>query len=415
MAMRFFNTMTQRADDFTAPDGHVRLYVCGVTPYDTAHLGHAFVYATFDTLVRFLRAQGLSVTYTQNVTDIDDPLFEKAAALGNITWQDLAKQETDRFLREMAAINVAMPDHYIRASDELPAMFAIIEQLLARGYAYEKDGWLYFDSQRDPTYGQLAKAAGFDTYDKLLAEANEHGNVPDDPRKRDPLDFLLWRGQEKPDDPAWPSPWGPGRPGWHIECTAMAMRYLGPQIDIHGGGTDLIFPHHSSEIAQSENASDVRPYVRVWMHVGMVALDGAKMSKSKGNLTIVGKLLEQYSPDAVRVLLASHHYRQPWEYFDADMERAQEVANHLADAATAHASTVDTPAFALWSLRDRFAPAAEFIAALEDDLDTPRALAAMTQVANDLLNGACEGGDCATAHVALRSMAHLLGLRLRRA
>jgi cysteinyl-tRNA synthetase len=415
MAMRLFNTMTQRVEEFTALDGHVRLYVCGVTPYDTAHLGHAFVYATFDTLVRVLRAQGVSVTYTQNVTDIDDPLFEKAAELGNITWQDLAQQETNRFLREMAAINVAMPDHFIRASDELPAMFAIIEQLLAKGYAYEKDGWLYFDSQRDPSYGALAKAAGFDTYAKLLAEANEHGNVPDDPRKRNPLDFLLWRGQEKPDDPAWPSPWGPGRPGWHIECTAMATRYLGPQLDIHGGGTDLIFPHHSSEIAQSENASGVRPYVRVWMHVGLVALDGAKMSKSKGNLTIVGKLLEQYSPDAVRVLLSSHHYRQPWEYFDADMVQAQALTDHLTAAATAHASTADTPAFALWSLRDRFAPAAAFIGALEDDLATPRALAAMNQVADDLLSGAYTGGDSATAHVALRAMAHVLGLRLHRA
>jgi cysteinyl-tRNA synthetase len=413
-SMRLFNTMTQRVEDFTAPEGHVRLYVCGVTPYDTAHLGHAFVFATFDTLVRFLRAQGLAVTYTQNVTDIDDPLFAKADELG-IHWNKLAQRETARFLREMAAIDVAMPDHYVRASEELQTMFGIIQTLLDKNNAYISDGWIYFSSQSDPTYGALAKAAGFDTYAKLLAEANEHGNDPNDPRKRDPLDFLLWRAKTQPDEPAWDSPWGPGRPGWHIECTAMATRYLGPTLDIHGGGTDLIFPHHSSEIAQAENATGVRPYVRYWMHVGLVALDGEKMSKSKGNLTIVGQLLNDYDPSAVRLLLASHHYRQPWEYFDADMPQAQARAARLAEAMRLGDDLADTPAYALWSISPRFAPAEAFIAALEDDLDTPRALAQMERVADDILAGNYAGAERATAHASLRAMAHLLGLRLTRA
>ncbi len=412
--MRLFNTMTQRVAEFTAPDGHVRLYVCGVTPYDTAHLGHAFVFATFDTLVRFLRAQSLAVTYTQNVTDIDDPLFAKAEELG-IHWNELAQRETDRFLREMAAINVAMPDHYVRASEELQTMFAIIQTLLDKGNAYISDGWIYFAAQSDPTYGDLAKAAGFDTYAQLLAEANEHGNDPNDPRKRDPLDFLLWRAQAQPDEPAWASPWGPGRPGWHIECTAMATRYLGPTIDIHGGGTDLIFPHHSSEIVQSENATGVRPYVREWMHVSMVALDGEKMSKSKGNLTIVGQLLKHYDADAVRLLLATHHYREAWEYFEADMQQAQARTLRLQEAARLGAEQAATPAYALWSIRERFAPAATFIAALEDDLDTPRALAELERVAAGILAGTYTGAERTTAQAALHAMAHLLGLRLARA
>ncbi len=413
--MRLFNTMTQRVEEFTAPDGRVRLYVCGVTPYDTAHLGHAFVFATFDTLVRLLRAKGLAVTYTQNVTDIDDPLFEKAKELGNITWDELARRETERFLREMAAISVAMPDHFVRASEELDTMFGIIQALLDKGFAYINDGWIYFDVKSDPTYGQLAEAAGIVGYDALLQEANEHGNDPTDPRKRDPLDFLLWRGATEPDEPSWPSPWGNGRPGWHIECTAMATRYLGPQLDIHGGGTDLIFPHHSSEIAQAENATGVRPYVRTWMHVGMVALNGTKMSKSLGNLVIVGKLLETYSPDAVRVILAQHHYRQPWEYFEADMQAAQDFADRLAEAASMDDGKPDTPAYALWSISQHFTPAAAFIAALEDDLNTPRALAVMDDLARGLLAGTYHGTDRSTAHASLRAMGHLMGLRLARA
>src|SRR6185437_3250319 len=271
-----------------------------------------------------------------------------------------------------------------------------------KGFAYINDGWIYFDAKRDPSYGQLAEAAGFVGYDALLAEANEHGNDPNDPRKRDPLDFLLWRGAA-PGEPSWPSPWGDGRPGWHIECTAMATRYLGPQMEIHGGGTDLIFPHHSSEIAQSENATGVRPYVRTWMHVGMVALNGIKMSKSLGNLTIVGKLLEKYSPDAVRVILARHHYRQPWEYFEDDMQAAQTTAERLAAAANLSDSKTETPAYALWSISQHFAPAAAFIAAMEDDLNTPRALAVMDDRARGLLAGTYNAPDSATAHAALRA------------
>jgi cysteinyl-tRNA synthetase len=414
--MRLFNTMTQRVEDFVAPtQGPVRLYVCGVTPYDTAHLGHAFVYATFDILVRLLRAHGQTVEYTENVTDIDDPLFEKARELGT-TWDDLARRETDRFVREMGAINVATPDHFVRASDELPGMFTLIQSLLDKGNAYVSDGWIYFDHTSDPTYGQLAEAAGIHGYDALLAVANDHGNDPADPRKRDPLDFVLWRGHT-PGEPSWPSPFGEGRPGWHIECSAMSTHYLGPQLDIHGGGRDLIFPHHSSEIAQSENATGQRPFVRVWMHTGMVALDGTKMSKSLGNLVIVGKLLETNTPDAIRILLAQHHYRADWEYTPAKMAQAQEVADTLLAATTEEHVLVPRPlpVGVLWKLRTEQPFVEAFLAALEDDLDTPRAVAVLDAVAHDLRDGKLSTADAMTTRQAVRAATSLLGLRLRRA
>jgi cysteinyl-tRNA synthetase len=406
--MRIFNTMTQRKEEFVPrEEGRVTLYVCGVTPYDTAHLGHAFVYATFDTLVRVLRARGLQVTYTQNITDIDDPLFARASEL-HISWEELARNETDRFVREMKAIDVAPPTYFVRASDELSTMLEIIQQLLDRDFAYQSDGWIYFDTTRDPTFGQLAAAAGLHDYGTLLATANDRGNDPADPRKRDPLDFVLWRAA-LPDEPSWPSPFGPGRPGWHIECSAMSTRYLGAQIDIHGGGTDLIFPHHSSEIAQSENVSDLRPFVRYWMHVGMVGLNGVKMSKSLGNLVIVHELLADHSPDAVRALLAGHHYRSEWSYTDSDMAQAQQRAERLTVAAAG--SLREAPPAA-----DSFAAraAADFHAMIDDDLDIPAALGVLDALAAQIVSGDLPVDEVPVARGQLVTLAGLLGLRLGR-
>jgi cysteinyl-tRNA synthetase len=407
--MRIFNTMTQQIEDFSVPDRHVKLYVCGVTPYDTAHLGHAFVFATFDTLVRVLRYEGYRVTYTQNITDIDDPLFEKAAQLGNITWDELARQETDRFVREMTAINVAIPDHFVRASDELPTMFDLIVKLLNNGIAYINDGWIYFNVTQDTAYATLANAAGLKGYDNLLATANQNGNDGSDPRKRDPLDFLLWRAAQ-PGEPSWDSPWGPGRPGWHIECSAMATHYLGPQIDIHGGGTDLIFPHHSSEIAQSEAATGVKPFVRYWMHVGMVALNGIKMSKSLGNLVIVHELLDRYTPDAIRIALASHHYRKAWEFFEQDMQHAQELAVLFRQVAEGESANGEPPSSSQTNRAIRL-----FHDALANDLDTPQALSAIEWLANSIRDGILPVEELPLARYQLRDMAGLLGLTLRHA
>src|SRR6266581_2455654 len=242
--MKLFNTLTQSLEEFVPIDEKsVRIYVCGVTPYDTTHLGHAFTYVSFDTLIRYLEFRGYKVKYVQNVTDIDDDVL------------------------------------------------------------------------------RMARAIGLNDYSAMLTIANERGNYPDDPHKKDPLDFVLWQAQA-PGEPAWPSPWGPGRPGWHIECSSIVMHYLGPQIDIHGGGVDLAFPHHTCEITQSEHYTGKSPFSRFWVHTGMVYQDGEKMSKSLGNLTLVSDLLKEYSADAIRLTLLSHHYRHPWECFSEDLHSA---------------------------------------------------------------------------------------------
>ena len=405
--MRLFVTMTQNVELFEPVRGNeVKLYVCGVTPYDTAHLGHAFTFASFDILIRLMRSKGWKVTFVENVTDIDDPLFAKAEQLGNISWEELAQQETDRFVREMQSIQVTMPDHFVRASEELPAMFDLIAKLLQNGNAYINDGWIYFSVKSDPNYAALASAAGLNGYENLLNTANENGNNGGDARKRDPLDFLLWRGRSEGDPAEWDSPWGKGRPGWHIECSAMATKYLGPQIDIHGGGSDLIFPHHSSEIAQTENATGQRPYVRFWMHIGMVALDGQKMSKSLGNLVIVGKLLERYTPNAVRVELARHHYREPWEFFYDEMDDSQRIAHAIDRAVNGrppinHLKYTDkTPVYRQ-----------QFMDALEEDLNTPEAVALLQMFTEELLRGDLSEDDAIAAQRAIRETSALLGLK----
>lgn len=321
--MKLFNTLTQSLETFTPLDNTVRIYVCGVTPYDTTHLGHALTYLTFDTLIRYLEYKGYTVKYVQNVTDIDDDVLRKAREMG-LAWDELGRRETERFLRDLRTLNVRMPDVYARATDEIPRIVEMAKTLLERGYAYESEGCVFYSVKHDPDFGVLARAIGLNNYEAMLEVANERGNFPDDKRKRDPLDFVLWQAQA-PGEPAWDSPWGPGRPGWHIECSSMVMHYLGPQIDIHGGGFDLAFPHHTCEIAQSEHYSNLKPFSRFWMHVGMLFQDGEKMSKSLGNLTLVSDLLKDFSPDAIRVVLQSHHYRYPWECTRADLKDAAET------------------------------------------------------------------------------------------
>ncbi len=398
--MRLFNTLTQQLEPLRPLGGEVTLYVCGITPYDTTHLGHASLNVVYDTLVRFLRWRGQPVKYVQNVTDIDDDILRKAGELG-MAWCELGERETERYLRDLHALNVAPPTYFVRASESIQEMIALIERLVAEGHAYVRDGWVYFRVASDPDFGKLAEAAGYIGYDAWLATANERGNVPDDPRKDDPLDFVLWQGQQ-PGEPAWPSPWGPGRPGWHIECSAMAIKYLGPRIDVHGGGSDLIFPHHTCEIAQCENATHERPFAQIWMHLGMVRLDGEKMSKSLGNLVLADDLLRRYSGDAVRVLLLSHHYRESWEYTDEQMAASAERARRLATAGcgpTGGAHETARPD------EDARQATAEFTAALENDLDTPRALAVLDALAG---HAATSTGASET----LRELAGVLGLTL---
>ncbi len=403
--MRLFNTLSQQVEPLRPLGDAVRLYVCGITPYDTTHLGHAFLNVTYDTLVRYLRSQGTPVNYVQNVTDIDDDILRKAREVG-VPWDELGRRETDRYLEDLRDLNVELPTHYVHATNEIPGMIEFIRILLERGYAYENDGWVYYSVASDPDYGALAAAVGLTGYETLLAVANERGNFPNDPHKRDPLDFVLWQHQQ-PGEPAWPSPWGPGRPGWHIECSAMANHYLGPRIDIHGGGTDLIFPHHTCEIAQSEHATGERPFVQIWMHCAMVAYQGEKMSKSLGNLVLVRDLLQTYSADAVRVMLLSHHYHKPWEYTEDDMNRCAELAGSFSAAASLLSGANNLQASAVVDDEGANKARQRFFAALENDLDTPAAL----DVLADLARTASSEDDLTHAST-LIELAAVLGLRL---
>jgi L-cysteine:1D-myo-inositol 2-amino-2-deoxy-alpha-D-glucopyranoside ligase len=396
--MRLFNTMSGVKEDFT-PGPIATLYVCGVTPYDTTHLGHAFSYASFDILIRFLRSLGHEVRYAQNVTDIDDDILRKAREIG-VPWDVLGREQTAQYQRDMANLNILAPTHYPHATAEIPNMVDIIGVLLERGHAYRAGSYVFFDSTSRGDFGRLAGL----TRAQMEARFAETGDSPDNPEKRNRLDFILWKASAA-GEPSWPSPWGAGRPGWHIECSTMAMHYLGPRMDIHGGGDDLVFPHHSCEIAQSESASGLAPFAKIWMHNAPLLLDGVKMSKSLGNLVLISDLLGRYSPDAVRLCLLRHHYRTPFDYRAEEMDRAAGDAEALravvarrGEPATASAGDEELPA-AVSQARKRF------VAALADDLDTPLA----AQCLQDLAGIA----DPAAARV-LRELGSIAGLTFGR-
>ena len=343
-------------------DPELRLYVCGVTPYESGHLGHAFTFCSFDVLVRHVEASGTRVRYVQNVTDVDDPLFERARRDG-VDWKDLAEREEAALVRDMARLGWRAPDAMPRVSEEIPGILAAAEGLAGEGFAYPAaDGSLYFDTARYPGFGQLSKRTRRSMLAKLRDEGLLGAKGPE--AKRDWLDFPLWRPSAL-DEPSWPSAYGEGRPGWHIECSAMAMRYLAGQVDVHGGGRDLVFSHHEAERAQSESLTGSAPFVRAWMHAGMVRYQGAKMSKSLGNLVNVKQSLERVSPAGLRIYLASHHYRRDWTFSWSGLEAAGRLADRIA---ALHAG--GHPGSRLQE---------DFEAALDDDLDTPRALQVLKQ------------------------------------
>ncbi len=400
--MRLYNTMSGQIEEFTARGTAVpvTIYACGITPYDVSHLGHALVGLTYDVLGRYLRYSGYQTRYVQNVTDIDDDILKRAARDG-IAWDELGRTQTARYLETMDRLNILRPDVYAKATEETPKMVEIIGGLLERGLAYNKEGNIFFRVSGDPEYGKLSK------YDRaeMLAIAAERGGKPNDPLKDDPLDFLLWQAAA-PGEPTWPAPWGAGRPGWHIECSAMGMKYLGETIDIHGGGSDLIFPHHESEIAQSEGYTQ-HPFVRYWMHVGMLRYEGEKMSKSLGNLVMAPKLLEDYSPNAIRLVLLAHRYRDAWDYEDSAIEEAQALAELLHEAATAEAGagpgTVDAAG-----------ARARFLAAMDEDLDTPNALIALRELAGQIALARANGEGFGAAQATLRELCDILGLTVEK-
>jgi L-cysteine:1D-myo-inositol 2-amino-2-deoxy-alpha-D-glucopyranoside ligase len=354
------------------PEGPIKLYVCGVTPYDTTHLGHAFTFVQFDTLVRALHwlNPGREVTYVQNVTDIDDSILMRARKLG-VDWRALGDEQIELYRAEMRALNVAEPTHFVRATAAMKTILHLIEALVTSEAAYVVEGdSVFFRVRACPTYGELSRLSRSEMF--FIAGQQDDADV-DDPRKEDPLDFALWKGWSgEADEPHWKSPWGRGRPGWHVECSALCYQYLGPQVTIHGGGADLIFPHHESEIAQSERASGQRPFAQIWSHVAMVRMDGEKMSKSLGNMVFLRELLKTYSADAIRLYLLRHHYRQAWEWSPMEMEAAGVLAHRLSEA-------THEPDPATTTAREAVA------AALVDDLDTPQAINVLTSLTGETL------------------------------
>ncbi|MBI4492165.1 MAG: cysteine--tRNA ligase [Chloroflexi bacterium] len=396
--MQLYNTMSRRKEPFVPRDRLVGVYVCGVTPYDTTHLGHAKTYVVFDALVRYLRYLGFEVRYVQNVTDVDDDILRKAREVG-MPYLELGQLNTRVFVQDMDALNVQRPDHFPHATQEVPGMVEMIAALLERGCAYQAGSNVYFRVASFPDYGKLSQLSR----EEMLALARERGGKPDDPLKSDPLDFLLWQGAQ-PGEPTWASPWGPGRPGWHIECSAMSRRYLGQPVDIHGGGGDLVFPHHESEIAQTECSSGAAPFVCYWLHVGMVCLDGVKMSKSLGNMVFVRQLLKDFSPDGLRLYLLSYPYRESWDYDRAKLERTDRLAARVREALQEEGD----PSGAELDPRPLHRA---FLAAMDDDLDTPRAIQALHELAEAVLAGQATGQDTRIARATLHELAGILGLR----
>lgn len=362
--MRLFDTRTGGLRPVIA--GHtVRLYVCGITPYDATHLGHAATYMAFDVLTRTLERRGHRVVYVRNVTDVDDDIL-RTARERDMDVRELAEQEVAQFDRDLRALGAREPDVAPRATATVDAIVTAVEGLVAREVAYPlDDGRVYFDIQ---AVGKLFGALSRLDRDEMLRQFAEKGGDPDASGKRDALDFLLWQpGADG--ERSWPSPWGAGRPGWHIECSVMAMEHLGAVIDIHGGGSDLIFPHHEAEVVQSQALTGQGPFARFWLHTGMVGLDGTKMSKSLGNLVFVRDLLDRVEGGVVRALLLAHHYRSTWDYRDTELDAAGERMKRWCTAAATDG-------------RDENAEQASW-SALDDDLDTPRVLEIMDAMARD--------------------------------
>ena len=392
--MRLYDTLSGQLHDFDSPNGQVRMYVCGITPYSSSHIGHAMSAVSFDVVRRYLEFRGFNVKHVQNFTDIDDKMIAAANERG-IEVSDLAYANIQEYIDAMGELNVAPAHEYPRATQEIDKIVEIIQALIDKGYAYDVEGDVYFRVRRDEDYGKLSHRS----IDDLLSGAR----VEIDERKEDVLDFALWKSQ-KPGEPAWDSPWGPGRPGWHIECTAMSIKYLGESIDIHGGGEDLVFPHHENEIAQSESFTDVEPFARFWLHNGMLRLGVEKMSKSLGNIISLPEALDKFEPQALRLFFLSSHYRSPLFYSEEVVHSQERAIRRLRQALRVESGS--GPSINPEGFRSRF------VEAMDDDLNTPRALAVLFDLAREINRGRESDSDVSDAQQALTDLAGVLGLDL---
>ena len=412
MSLRIYNTLTRQKEEFIPNiQGRVAMYVCGPNLYGPCHVGHGFSYIVFDTVKRYLKFRGYNVKHVQNFTDIEDRIITTAQK-ENTPIQALAEKYIERFLREMDALNVQRADAYPRATGVVPTIIEITQGLIAKGYAYEVDGDVCFRVRKDPDYGKLSRR----TLDDMEAGAR----IEVDERKEDPMDFALWK-VSKPGEPSWDSPWGPGRPGWHIECSAMNFVEHGEQIDIHGGGHDVIFPHHENEIAQTESFTGKKPFARYWMHNALMRLattpPGEEMHRHIGNTLWLQDALARHEPDAIRLYLLSTHYRTPLAWTDADveatargLERVRAAVKDLTPYPSPESRGENTLAQVAAQTREKF------IAAMDDDFSTPQAIAALYDLAHEINRARGEGASAevlAPAQATLRELAEVLGLMLK--
>jgi cysteinyl-tRNA synthetase len=402
--MRIYNTMTRRKEELVPiTPGEIKMYSCGVTVYDLSHVGHARMLMVFDAIARYLRFAGYRVTFVRNFTDIDDKIIRRAAQDG-VAARKVSERNIAAFHEDMTALGVLPPEAEPRATEHVPEMIALVQRLIASGYAYVVDGDVYFAVRSFPAYGKLSG--------KNLDELQAGARVEIDDRKRDPRDFALWKAA-KPGEPAWDSPWGSGRPGWHIECSAMSVHYLGESFDIHGGGEDLIFPHHECEIAQTE-ADTGKPFARYWLHNGMVNMGREKMSKSLGNTLSIRDLMTRHDPAALRLFLLGTHYRSPLEWSEARVEDSARALERLwrpVDDAAKYAGSEPGGSSARQPLAQELLPFRQrFIDAMDDDFNTPEALAALHDFSRALRSEAVGAKAAARGADELRSLAGALGL-----
>ncbi len=395
--MKITNTLSGQKEEFLPQGDEVKMYVCGITPQSGPHIGHAMSYINFDAIRRYLKFRGYKVKCVQNFTDIDDKIINKAAALG-VSISELAEKNMDDFMRDMDALNVSRMDMYPRATQEIPKIIEMVQGLVDKGYAYPAEGSVYFRVTKMDDYGKLAHR----TLDQMMAGARiEPGD-----EKENPMDFVIWKGA-KPGEPSWGSPWGKGRPGWHIECSAMSLKYLGETLDIHGGGADLIFPHHENEIAQSESFTGKKPFVKYWMHNGLLRLGEEKMSKSIGNIISIKEALAKYSSDALRIFFLGSHYRSPLTYSQETVEAAEKGAERLRQALEAGTAGAKQAGF------DAVAYRQKFIEAMDDDFNTPQATAVLFDLTRELNRLRDEGCDISAGQELLRELGGVLGLTFK--
>src|SRR4030066_380090 len=395
--MKIFNTLTGQKEDFHHRSEVVTMYVCGITAYDESHVGHAMTYIIFDVIRRYLGFKGYKIKHVQNFTDIDDKIIERASRLG-ILPAELANKYVDQYFADMDALNIQRADIYPRAREEIPKVIEVIQSLVVKGCAYDSEGSVYFRVRNFLDYGKLSHR----NLSEMISKAGTY-----EEKKEYPLDFALWKAS-KPGEPSWESPWGRGRPGWHIECSAMALKCLGGSIDIHGGGQDLIFPHHENEIAQSESFTEEVSFGGCLLHNGVLQQDKQKRSKSTGNLVSIKDALSRFSSDAIRLFILSSHYRNPLTYSEEALEASERGAERLRWALTHRSNTDEAVAILNAEPFEQ-----RFVQAMDDDFNTAQAIAVLFELSKEINRGAEQGKNITEAQHTLLKLAGVLGLTLK--